>query len=51
MSLEQLMAKYFRLRQELDLAYRREPWLASRIDRLADELSAVERTIASIRST
>ncbi|MEP6874308.1 MAG: hypothetical protein ABI887_08070 [Burkholderiales bacterium] len=50
MSLDLLIAKYFQLRQELDIAYRRNPWLASRIDWLADELAAVERNIASIRA-
>lgn len=46
MSLEQLMGRYFRLKQELAIAYNMRPWNGGRIDRLADELAAAEREIA-----
>ncbi|MES2994154.1 MAG: hypothetical protein V4844_22220 [Pseudomonadota bacterium] len=49
MDLEQLMGRYFRLKQELSIAYRAQPWHSGRIDRLADELSATEREIASLQ--
>lgn len=47
MKLEQLMGRYFRLKQELSIAYRAQPWHSARIDRLADELAATEREIAA----
>ena len=40
MDLEQLMGRYFRLQQELSLAYRERPWHSARVDRLADDLAA-----------
>lgn len=46
MGIEQLMSRYFRLKQELDMAYRSQPWIGNKIDRLANELSLLERTIA-----
>lgn len=49
MHLEQLMGRYFRLKQELANAYREKPWHVARIDRLADDLSAAEREIASLQ--
>lgn len=49
MTIEHLMSRYFRVKQELDMAYRSQPWIASRIDRLANELSMLERTIAAQR--
>ena len=49
MDLEQLMGRYFRLRQELSLAYRTQPWHSGHLDRLADELAATERAITSLR--
>ena len=45
--LEQLMGRYFRLKQELAQAYREKPWHGARIDRLADDLAATEREIAA----
>ena len=49
MQLEQLMGRYFRLKQELALAYREQPWHSPRIDRLADDLAAAERAIAALQ--
>lgn len=49
MDLEQLMGRYFRLKQELSIAYRAKPWHSGRIDRLADDLAATEREIAALQ--
>jgi len=49
--LEQLMGRYFRLKQELAQAYREKPWHGGRIDRLADDLAATEREIAALQPT
>lgn len=46
MGIEQLMGRYFRLKQELEITYRARPWIDNKIDRLANELAALERTIA-----
>ena len=48
MDLEQLMGRYFRLKQELAIAYKAQPWQSGRIDRLADELAATEREIVAL---
>jgi hypothetical protein len=50
MELEPLMGRYFRLKQELSIAYRARPWLGSRIDRLADDLAATEREIGALQA-
>lgn len=50
MSLDQLMARYFRLKQELSIAYKSHPWHSARIDRLADEIVRTELEIASMKS-
>lgn len=50
MQLESLMGRYFRLKQELSIAYRARPWLGGRIDRLADDLAATEREIGAMQS-
>ncbi len=47
MTLDQLMGRYFRLKQELAIAYSQMPWHVARIDRLAGDLSETERAIAS----
>ncbi|HWH83577.1 MAG TPA: hypothetical protein VNU71_15200 [Burkholderiaceae bacterium] len=47
MALEQLMGRYFRLRQELAMAYNAQPWHSARIDRLANDLALTEREIAA----
>ena len=49
MHLEQLTGRYYRLKQELLLAYREQPGHGPRIDRLADDLIATEREIASLQ--
>ena len=50
MELEPLMGRYFRLRQELSIAYRARPWLGNRIYRLADDLAATEREIGALQA-
>ena len=50
MELEPLMGRYFRLKQELSIAYRARPWLSSRIDRLAEALAATEREIGALQA-
>jgi hypothetical protein len=50
MKLEQLMSRYFRLKQELAIAYRQQPWQSTRIDRLANELTSTELEIAALEA-
>lgn len=47
MDLDQLMGRYFRLKQELAIAYNSQPWHSGHVDRLADQLAATEREIAA----
>jgi len=47
MSLELVADRYSRLKQELACAYGARPWQSSRIDRIADQLVAVERELIS----
>lgn len=49
MYLEQLMGRYYRLKQELSAAYREHPWRSAHVDRLADDLAATERAIAALQ--
>ena len=49
MSVQQLMVRYFSLRQELEIAYRAKPWRTAMIDRLTNELSTLERSLAEMR--
>jgi hypothetical protein len=49
MSVQQLMGRYFSLRQELEIAYRAKPWRTAMIDRLTNELSTLERSLAQMR--
>jgi hypothetical protein len=51
MELEQLMGRYFRLKQELAVAYQMHPWRSGRINRLANEIAVTEREIAAHQST
>ena len=46
MTLDQLMGRYFRLKQELAIAYTQKPWCGPLLDRLANDLSETERLIA-----
>ena len=46
MTLDELGAHYARLRQELSDAYAAPNWSGELIDRLAAEISAVERALA-----
>jgi hypothetical protein len=50
MDLEQLMGRYFRLKQELAIAYRAQPWQTARLDRLAEDLAATEKEIVAART-
>ena len=50
LNLDQLMGRYFRLKQELSIAYKSHPWHSARIDRLADEVVRTELEIASMKS-
>jgi len=48
MSLEQLIGKYFRLQQDLSMAYIEIPFLDARVERLATALSDTDREIAAM---
>jgi len=50
MNLEKLMERYFRLRQELSIAYASRPWHSARVDRLADQIARTEREIAALNA-
>lgn len=47
MNNSQAIGQYERLRAELAEAYAEAEWSSSRIDRIADELAALERTLAA----
>ncbi|HKW83495.1 MAG TPA: hypothetical protein VJN68_07040 [Burkholderiaceae bacterium] len=47
MNIEQLTGRYFRLRQELAVAYASVPRNTGLIDRLIDDLAATEREMAA----
>lgn len=49
MNIEQLMGRYFRLKQELAIVRLSHPWHNGLIARLAAELAAVEREIAALQ--
>lgn len=42
------MSRYFALRQELDIAYRKTPWQSTALDRLANEVLATEQRILAL---
>jgi hypothetical protein len=45
--IEQLMVRYLRLKQDLEIAYKAQPWHSARINRLADDIARTERELAS----
>jgi hypothetical protein len=47
MMIEQLMVRYLRLKQDLEIAYKAQPWHSARINRLADDIARTERELAS----
>ena len=47
MGFTELTGKYRRLRLELEEAYAAPAWNRSKIDRIADEIAATERALAS----
>lgn len=49
MELDQLVGRYLRLKQELSIAYKSQPWHGSQVDQIANEIARTEREIASIR--
>mgnify|MGYP001569909422 CR=1 FL=1 len=49
MNLEQLMGRYFRLKQELAIVRKSQPWQSGLISRLASDVAAVEREIEACR--
>ena len=51
MTFTQLMGRYFRLKQELEIAYAQKPWHGLLIDRLANDLCETERLIATRQAT
>ncbi len=50
MTREELFGKYVRLRDELNQAYAAPRWRSGHIDRLADEISEVERALSRGRA-
>ena len=48
MMIEQLMARYLRLKQDLEIAYKAQPWQSARINRLADDIARTELELASL---
>ena len=47
MSMDQLFGKYRRLKKDLSAAYSQPQWNAALVDRLVDEIGAVERELAT----
>ena len=48
MMIEQLVARYLRLKQDLEIAYKAQPWRSARINRLADDIARTELELASL---
>lgn len=42
MMIEPLMARYLRLKQDLQIAYTVQPWQSARINRLPDDIARTE---------
>jgi hypothetical protein len=47
MGIDQLMGRYLRLRQDLEIAYKAQPWHSARINRLTNDIARTERELAS----
>ena len=47
MMIEQLMGRYLRLKQDLEIAYKAQPWHTARINRLANDIARTELELAS----
>lgn len=47
MGIEQLMSRYLSLRQDLEIAYKAQPWNGARIDRLTNDIARTEHELAS----
>ena len=45
----QLLGRLVRLKQELAVAYRAQPWQSAHVDRIADDLADTERQLAALR--
>lgn len=48
MEMDQLMGRYLRLKQELAIAYKAQPWHSGRISRLANDIARAETEIAAL---
>ena len=51
MNIEQLMGRYLRLKQDLEIAYNAHPWHSGRINRLTDDIARTERELADRSSS
>jgi len=51
MSIEQLMGRYLRLKQDLEITYNAQPWHSGRINRLTDDIARTERELADCSNT
>ena len=47
MTIEQLMGRYLRLKRDLEIAYRAQPWQSGRINRLTNEIACTELELAT----
>jgi hypothetical protein len=47
MNIQQLIGRYLRLKQDLEIAYRTHPWQSAHINRLANDISRTEFELAS----
>jgi hypothetical protein len=47
MNIQQLVGRYLRLKQDLEIAYKAQPWQSAHINRLANDISRTELELAS----
>ena len=47
MTIEQLMGRYRRLKRDLEIAYKAQPWQSGRINRLTNDIARTELELAS----